>query len=86
MMLSDIYLFNIFLPDHSSKTLFQPHWHEECLEIIYFVEGTAEFHIRGVSYTAAPGDLFSLPKVLFIVVMSRLQHPIIIRSCSIGNE
>lgn len=58
MMLSDIYPFNLFVPESSNTTIFPPHWHEQCLEIILFLEGTAELHIGGLSYTAVPGDLF----------------------------
>lgn len=60
MMLNDIYPFNLFVPESSSMTLFHPHWHDRCLEIIFFFEGTAELHIGGVSYTAVAGDLFLL--------------------------
>ncbi|WP_422656873.1 helix-turn-helix domain-containing protein [Paenibacillus sp. EC2-1] len=58
MMLSDIYPFNMFVPERMGKTLFPPHWHDECIEIILFVEGNAELHIGGESYLATTGDLF----------------------------
>lgn len=58
MMLSDIYPFNMFVPESMGKTLFPPHWHDECIEIILFVEGNAELHIGGQSYIASTGDLF----------------------------
>lgn len=58
MMLSEIFPFNLFQPEYSGTTIFPPHWHDKCLEIIYFCGGRAELHIGGVAYNAAPGDLF----------------------------
>jgi len=58
MMLSEIYPFNLFEPQYSGRTIFSPHWHDKCLEMIYFCEGRAELHIGGEAYIAAPGDLF----------------------------
>ncbi|WP_158081751.1 AraC family transcriptional regulator [Paenibacillus selenitireducens] len=57
-MLGDRYPFNLFVPECSGTTIFQPHWHEKCLEIIYMIQGSAEFHIGGTSYIGTSGDLF----------------------------
>ncbi|MFB9328193.1 helix-turn-helix domain-containing protein [Paenibacillus aurantiacus] len=57
MLLSDLYPFNMFVPEPSAGTLFPPHWHEACMEMIYVTEGTAEFRIGGQQYIVMPGDL-----------------------------
>lgn len=75
LTLNDIYPFNMFVPDSSSKTLFPSHWHDECLEIIFFTQGTAELHIGGLSYIAAPGDLFFISEGMIHSGFAILETP-----------
>jgi len=58
MMLSDVYPFNLFQPQGAGTTIFPPHWHEQCLEIITVYDGEVELHIGGTSYIGKPGDIF----------------------------
>jgi len=56
-MLDDTYPFNVFKPEYDGMTIFTPHWHEECLELIFITEGRVELHVGGQSWIGAEGDL-----------------------------
>ncbi|TYP79093.1 AraC family transcriptional regulator [Paenibacillus methanolicus] len=57
MLLSDLYPFNLFTPEPVAGTLFPPHWHDECLEMVYVTKGSAEFRIGGTKHIVEQGDL-----------------------------
>lgn len=56
-MLGDTYPFNLFKPECNGTTIFPPHWHNDCLELIYVQYGQVELHIGGKSFIGMPGDL-----------------------------
>ncbi|WP_162309260.1 AraC family transcriptional regulator [Cohnella abietis] len=57
-MLDDTYPFNLFEPECDGVTIFSPHWHNDCLELIFITEGQIELHIGGKSLFGTKGDLF----------------------------
>ncbi|QTH43110.1 helix-turn-helix transcriptional regulator [Cohnella sp. LGH] len=56
-MLGDTYPFNLFQPECVGSTIFPPHWHNDCLELIYVRQGQVELHIGGRSFIGQAGDL-----------------------------
>ncbi|MFC5405753.1 helix-turn-helix domain-containing protein [Cohnella soli] len=56
-MLDDKYPFNLFRPECNGTTIFPPHWHNDCLELIYVRQGQVELHIGGHSFIGQAGDL-----------------------------
>lgn len=59
---NDEYPFNVFRTSLDWNPLFHPHWHDQVFEMIYMVEGCADFRIGSASFVAAPGDIYLIPE------------------------